>query len=239
MIDNAAFRTLSYGLFIIGGRSDDACAGCIANTFQQVTSEPLQVSVTLNKQNCTTTTIQQSGRFTASVLSEKASMELIGRFGFQSSNEVDKFQGIAGGKDEAGIPYVTECCVAWFSVRVVQTLDVGTHIIFVGEVEQAIALENESPLTYAYYHQIKGGKTPSRASSFLPTEDQSKAQDFDATQQDAADAAASEFSGGGGKGRYAWQCQVCGHIEYVDELPEDFVCPVCGVGREMFVRIAL
>ncbi|MEF2846388.1 MAG: rubredoxin [Eggerthellaceae bacterium] len=28
-------------------------------------------------------------------------------------------------------------------------------------------------------------------------------------------------------------------MEYVEELPEDFVCPVCGVGRELFKRIVL
>ena len=29
------------------------------------------------------------------------------------------------------------------------------------------------------------------------------------------------------------------HIEYVDELPEDFICPICGVGRDLFERIEL
>ncbi|MEY8562556.1 flavin reductase [Eggerthellaceae bacterium 3-80] len=237
MIDNAAFRTISYGLFIISSRFGDTYAGCVANTFQQVTSSPLQVSVTLNKENYTTQVIQQSGRFCASVLSEQAPMELIGRFGFHTSSELNKFDGISWDQDEAGFPYVSECCVAWFSVRVVQTLDVGTHMIFVGEVESALPIDAQPPMTYAYYHQVKGGKTPARASSFLPTEAQS-----DTGKTNGAidtQAANSEFAGGGGKGRYAWQCQVCGHIEYVDELPEDFVCPVCGVGREMFVRIEL
>lgn len=237
MIDNAAFRSISYGLFIIGARSDDGCAGCVVNTFQQVTSTPLQVSVTLNKENCTTQAIQQSGRFCASVLSEAAPMELIGCFGFHNSKELDKFDGVEHGEDEAGVPYVTECCTAWFSVRVVQTLDVGTHIMFVGEVEAAEPVTQDAPMTYAYYHQVKGGKTPPRASSFLPTEEQAGAAAPSAVSNTPA--AASEFSGGGGRGAYAWQCQVCGHIEYVDELPEDYVCPVCGVGREMFVRIAL
>ena len=51
----------------------------------------------------------------------------------------------------------------------------------------------------------------------------------------AAGADASEPT----KPRFGWRCTLCGHIEYVDELPDDFVCPVCGVGKDMFERIEL
>ena len=37
--------------------------------------------------------------------------------------------------------------------------------------------------------------------------------------------------------RTAWRCTICGHIEYVDELPDDFECPICGMGKEVFERI--
>ena len=35
---------------------------------------------------------------------------------------------------------------------------------------------------------------------------------------------------------YKFVCTICGHEVEVDtpELPEDFVCEVCGVGPEMF-----
>lgn len=38
------------------------------------------------------------------------------------------------------------------------------------------------------------------------------------------------------KGRTAWVCTVCGYIYYGEELPEDFKCPICGVGREFFKK---
>ena len=38
------------------------------------------------------------------------------------------------------------------------------------------------------------------------------------------------------KGKTAWVCSVCGYIYYGDELPEDYKCPICGVGKEMFTR---
>ena len=35
-------------------------------------------------------------------------------------------------------------------------------------------------------------------------------------------------------GKTAWVCSVCGYIYYGEELPQDFKCPICGVGREFF-----
>lgn len=37
-------------------------------------------------------------------------------------------------------------------------------------------------------------------------------------------------------GKTAWICTICGYVYYGDELPDDFKCPACGVGREMFKR---
>ena len=40
MIDTKAFRSLSYGLYIITAKDGDKAAGCVVNTFNQVTSKP-------------------------------------------------------------------------------------------------------------------------------------------------------------------------------------------------------
>lgn len=220
MVDKKAFRSLSYGLYIIGAKGGDRAAGCVANTFQQVTSSPLQVSVTLNKDNVTTAAIQASGRFTATCLAQDATMELIGTFGFHTSADTDKFAACQSAEDAAGVPYVAEQAVARFSAKVVQTLDLGSHILFVGEVDEAEATAAGEPMTYAYYHQVKGGKTPPKASSYI------------GDAEEAAPAAADAPKVG-------WRCKICGHIEYVDELPDDFVCPICGMGRDMFEKVEL
>ena len=171
MMDNTAFHTLSYGLYIVASKAEDGAAGCVVNTFQQVTSTPLQVSVALNKENATTGTVRAAGRFTAACLTQSAGMELIGTFGFRSSKDLDKFATCETAFDASGMPYVAEQACARFSARVVQEVDLGTHVLFVGEVEEAERLCAEAPMTYAYYHQVKGGKTPPKASSYLPGED--------------------------------------------------------------------
>ena len=225
MFDKQAFHSLSYGMYVIGTRFGDKDYGCVANTFAQVTSSPLQVSVALNKENATTAAVRQAGRFTASCLSEQADMQLIGTFGFHTSTELDKFAQHASARDEAGMPYVAEQCCAWFSAKVVSELDLGTHVLFVGEVQEcAKAADAAAPMTYAFYHQIKGGKTPPKASSYLG---------------DDQPASAPVESNGAEQPKVAWRCTICGHMEYVDELPDDFVCPVCGVGKEFFERVEL
>ena len=89
MIDQTAFFSLSYGLYIVGATDGERRAACVANTFQQVTSSPLQVSVALNKENATTDVILDSGRFTVSCLAQDATMELFGTFGFHCSTDLD------------------------------------------------------------------------------------------------------------------------------------------------------
>ena len=246
MVDLIAFNALTSGLYFISAKLGDRKVGCLVNTVMQVTAEPLQISVTVNKDNATAEAIRESKRFTASALSESATMELIGTFGFRSSRDIDKFAEVEHGIDEAGHPYVTQDVVAWFSVRVDQEFDVGTHVIFVGEVEEAEVVSSETPMSYSYYHQVKKGKTPPKASSYLgadaPDASGAKVVTPPAASAEAArgevKAAYDESSDAAeGKKRYAWRCTICGYIEYMDELPDDYTCPVCHLGKEVFERI--
>ena len=217
MIDTTAFRNLSYGLYIISSQKAGRSVGCVVNTFTQVTSKPAQVSVAVNKENFTSQGIRETGAYEVAVLDESASMELIGQFGFHSSSDTDKFSDFETAVSEQGLTYVTQSSCAHFSVKVTQEFDLGSHTLFLGEVVAAELLAGEMPMTYAYYHQVKGGTTPPKASSYNATD--------------------NDVSAGKKKSRVAWRCKICGHIEYVEDLPEDFICPVCGVGRELFEKI--
>ncbi len=225
MIDRKAFRSLSYGLYVISSEKDGKPVGCVVNTFAQVTSTPAQVSVAVNKENYTAQAIAESKKFEVAVLDESASMELIGTFGFHSSAEFDKFAEYETDVSSLGLVYLCQSSAAHFSVAVTQQLDLGSHLLFVGEVRSAEVCSDVPSMTYSYYHQVKGGKTPPRASSYNEGDD---------AQSDAASAKAA---GEGATSKTAWRCKVCGHIEYADELPDDFVCPICGVGKDQFERL--
>ena len=157
-------------------------------------------------------------------------MELIGTFGFHTSADTDKFAACASALDGAEVPYVTEHGLARFSVSVTETIDVGSPYLFVGVVEEAEVLSAGDPLTYAYYHAVKGGKTPPKAATYN-NGDEAAVPGITETAAGAPEA---------GK-KIAWRCTICGYIEegYPDGLPEGYMCPICGAPREMFERVEL
>ena len=151
-MDSKAMYKLSYGLFVLTAREDGKDNGCIINTAIQAASEPNRLSICVNKANYTHDMIARTGKFTVSVLSQKAQFELFKHFGLQSgrdTNKIEAFEQCARGTD--GIYYITEGTNAYISVTVTKTED----------------------------------------------------------------------------GQTIWRCRICGY-EYVgEELPDDFICPLC------------
>ncbi|HIS85142.1 MAG TPA: flavin reductase [Candidatus Faecivicinus avistercoris] len=197
---NAMFK-LSYGLFVLTakGTRDN---GCIINTVTQITDTPKRISIAVNKANHTHDLIMNSGVFNVSVLTTDATFALFQRFGFQSGREVDKFDGfIDVARSENGLYYVTQASNAFISGKVIQTLDYGTHTVFIADVTEAKVLSNAPSLTYAYYFEHVKPKP----------------------------AALSEQKG--------WVCKICGYVYEGDELPADFICPLCKHGAEDFERL--
>ena len=153
MKDSKAMYALSYGLFVLTARRGEQDNGCIINTAMQVTTSPNRIVITVNKTNYTHDMVRESGRFTLSVLSEEAKFDLFQRFGFQSGRDVDKFAGFEGhtARDGAGVRYVTLGTSAWLSCRVVSATDLGTHTLFLADVEDGDVLSADPAVTYAYY----------------------------------------------------------------------------------------
>ena len=38
------------------------------------------------------------------------------------------------------------------------------------------------------------------------------------------------------KGEIAWICTVCGYVYYGEDMPDDYKCPICQVGKELFKK---
>ena len=147
-----AMHNLSYGLFVLTTRIGEKDNGCIINTAAQVTSSPNRISITVNKDNLTHDMIRCSGAFNLSVLSEKAGFEIFRHFGFQSGRTADKFEGYTACKRSAnGLCYITGGTNTFFSARVEQTIDLGTHTMFIASVEDMEVLSADPSATYAYY----------------------------------------------------------------------------------------
>jgi len=231
-MDPKALWKLSYGMYVVCSRLGDKRNGQIANTAVQVASDPLTVSVSINKKNLTHEYIAQSGVFSVSILSQNAPMTLIGQFGFKSGRDIDKFTGVNFRVGATGVPIVTDCAVGSIEAEVIGSIDAGTHTLFVGKVQDCECLLNELPMTYDYYHAVKGGKTPKNAATFLP-------EDMRPAGEPPKDATAVK--------KYA--CGVCGYTydpakgdpaagvrpgTAFDSLRADWSCPACGADKSQF-----
>lgn len=193
-MNKKAMYNLTYGLFVLTTRIGDKDNGCIINTAGQVTSTPNRISITVNKENLTHDMIRYSGVFNLSVLSEKAGFDVFRHFGFQSGRAGDKFDGYAACKRSAnGLSYITEGTNAFISAKVEQTIDLGTHTMFIASVEDMEVLSADASATYAYYQ-----------SSIKPKPEKNQAP-----------------------GKTEWRCTVCGYVYEGEELPPDYICPLC------------
>lgn len=207
-MDLQAFFKLSYGLYVLSAAENGKSNGCIVNTVMQVTAEPPKLAVAVHKQNLTAEMIERTGFFNAVALTESADLELIGQFGFASGRENEKYHNLPFAHDENGLPYLTEHTAALVSAKVTGQMDLGTHLLFVGEATGAQILSDAPVMTYSYYHQVKKGITPPKAASYQPM---------------------AEKAG--------WRCKICGYIHEGETLPADYICPICKKDASFFVKL--
>lgn len=205
-MNQKAVYNLTYGLFVLTSSVDGRDSGCIINTAGQVTSEPNRISIAVNKGNFTHDLVKKSGRFNLSILSEAASFDTFRHFGFQSGREVDKFAGYEEcRRSENGLYYVTAGTNAYISASIEQSLDLGSHTLFIAGVEDMEVLSDVPSASYAYYQ-----------SSIKPKPEQPAAG-----------------------GKTVWRCTVCGYIYEGEELPADFICPLCKHPASDFEKVAV
>ena len=229
-----AFFRMTYGLYIISAEHNKKKNGLIANSVFQVTAEPPQIAFSSNKKNFTTSLIKESKKFSISVLEQGADIELISRFGYKSGRDIDKFTGINYKALETGAPVVVENSIAFFECVVKNEVDLGTHVMFIGEVINADILDDKKiPITYAYYREVKKGFAPENAPTYI---DKTKLK----YKKESDD-----------KMNEKYVCGVCGYIydpavgdevggikpnTPFEDLPDDWVCPVCGAAKDEFEK---
>jgi rubredoxin len=127
------------------------------------------------------------------------------------------------------LPIVTEHAVGYLECRLRQSIDAGSHTIFVGLVANAEMLRDGPPMTYAYYHDVKRGQTQENAPTYVTEADGKEKQDMP-----------------------SYRCTICGYVydpkagdpdagvkpgTSFESLPADWVCPVCGAAKDKFVKV--
>ncbi len=201
MIRQEAMFKLSYGLFVLSANDNGNDNACIINTATQVTDSPKRISIAVNKNNLTCEMINNSKKFTISVIAEDATFDLFKRFGFVSGRDTDKFEGYNDHyRTENGTYFICEQTNAYISGSVIETIDCGTHLLFIADVTEAETLSDVPSATYQYYFDhIKPKPQAQKKKGYV--------------------------------------CKICGYVYEGDELPEDFICPICKHGASDFEPI--
>ena len=217
-MDITTLFDLSYGLYIIGAKDNERNVGCVVNTVSQATSNPVTLTVCINKDNYTNACIKKTKEFAVSILSERVNENVLSVFGFASSKDKDKFADVPYGLTPSGMPYLKEGVTGYIQCRVIFFVDNFTHTIFIAEVLEAEHVLKEPPMTYEYYHRVIKGKAPKNASTYV------------ADPEEAVSAAGS------------YKCGICGYVypgskEEFERLPDDYQCPICRVAKSMFLPL--
>lgn len=227
-MDPNILHNISYGMYILASNKADLLNAQVVNTVFQITSNPVIIAVSINKGNLTYEFIKASSHFSISVLSEDTPLSFIGKFGFKSGRQVNKFKDVKFKMLDSGCPVVLDNAICYIEAKVINEIDSGTHTLFLGQLSESQMLKLAKPMTYDYYHMEKRGTTPMSAPTFIREE-------MPVTKSIPMQ-------------RY--RCVVCNYIydpsvgdlereiqpgTPFENLPPDWVCPICGADKSQFV----
>ncbi|MEE3419820.1 MAG: flavin reductase [Lachnospiraceae bacterium] len=206
-MNGKAMYNLTYGLFVLTVKDETKANGCIINTCMQQTTEPNRVSITVNKANFTEQVLEKTGEANVSFIDETAAFALFKHFGFASGRDTDKFAAFTDCTEAAnGIPYITKGTNAYLSLKVVQKIDLGSHMFFLCDVVDGDVLSKAPSMTYAFYHANVKPKPQKKESTGKVWVCRICGYTYDEAKEGVP----------------------------FEDLPADWVCPLCKHGKEDF-----
>lgn len=200
-MDKKILRDITYGMYIVS----TVDSACVINTFTQITSDNPIITISLNKNNYTNQKLKENKKFIVSIISETTNPNIISTFGFKSSKNIDKFKEFK--YQEIDNIKVLEDTIGYIKCEVIDIIDCNTHEIFIAKVLDAKKLNDNTPMTYKYYHEVIKGKAPKNAPTYI---EETKEED-------------------------TYICDICGY-RHKGNIDENFKCPICGVDYTHFKK---
>lgn len=209
-----ALSKLTHGLYVVGTKDVDKSGYCglIVDAVMQVASKPPVIALSLMNNGYTKSQIEKTGIFSLSVLDKGIAPFTIANFGFQSGRNVDKWANVDY-KVENELPYLIDS-LACMEAKVIESKNFGSHTLFLAQIANAWNEKDGIPLTYFDYQTTLKNDV---LKSFQIKKGDKKMEKNE-----------------------KWVCVVCGYVYDGDvpfeELPDDWTCPLCGVGKDMFEK---
>ena len=189
-VDPTALFKIGYGLYVVTANDGKKQNGQIVNTVSQVSNNPDRLAVSLNKANYTADIVLKTGVMNVCTLNEECPFQEFRHFGFQSGRNVDKFAEYTHYAIAAnGVAYLTRYANAYISLKVFDTVDMGSHWMFICDITESVVLNQIETMTYSFYQKNVKPKPETE--------------------------------------KKGWVCDICGYVYEGEELPEDFICPLC------------
>jgi len=240
-VDISTFFKVTYGLYVVSAADRKNRTGHISNTVFQITADPPKFAVASHKDNLTTEYILKNKAFSISILEKDCDLDFLGPWGFKSGRDISKFKKTNFKKGKTGSPILLDNTIGYIECELEDTVDTGTHLLFIGKVVDAQIIDDQkSPLTYGYYRQEIKGLSPENSPTYVGD----KLENAVIADEDY------ESTATGSQQRY--QCKICGYIydpgegephagiapgTAFEDIPDDWYCPICGVSKKDFFPI--
>jgi ferric-chelate reductase [NAD(P)H] len=166
-MDLSTLFKITYGMYILSSKDGDKINAQLSNTVVQISPEPATMLISVSKKNFTHELIEKSHVFTINIVSNICEMKDIGHFGFRTGRDYDKFESCKYKLGKNGAPIILDKTVGYVECEVINTMDCGSHTVFVGKVSDAGMINSDLvPMTYDYYHNVLKGKLSKNATHY-------------------------------------------------------------------------
>ena len=159
-------RKITQGMYILSTQG----AGCVVDAVSQVSGgeEPL-IAVAVMKKNFTNEQMHRERTFALSVLGVDGDHSLIKTFGFCSSRDRNKFEGVDTLTIE-GVPVIRNS-LGYMVCEKTAEIENETHTLFIGKMTEGDVFSDGEAMSYGYYQQHKEEllqvKTPSGKTAWV------------------------------------------------------------------------
>ena len=209
MVDWDVLYKVSLGLYVLGAKDNNRPVGSIIDAVMIAANKPCALAVSCNNASFTKQCIEKTNRFTLSVLPKDVDPAIIANFGFRSGKNFDKWKHVNCSELD-GMPILDDA-IAFVSAKVVHQYQMDSNTIFIAEIVSTKQNRDTPPLLYQDYR----GELKDKVLSAFKNLDKEKS-----------------------KMAKKWVCTVCNYVYDGDipfeKLPDDYVCPLCGVDKSFF-----
>jgi flavin reductase (DIM6/NTAB) family NADH-FMN oxidoreductase RutF len=149
-----AFGQMSYGIYVLTTKIDDAVNGMIASWVTQVSYDPPLILAAVHPNRYSHDMIVNTKAFGLHVI-DRSQKDLVKRF--KGPDPGEKFSGMDWRTGIAGAPILKDC-LAWFELEVQEQHQPGNHTLFISKVVDAGVPLKGTPLTTLDYEGMYVGK---------------------------------------------------------------------------------